>query len=124
MGGGRKRQPAGADAQQPAAVAPTIYKASLGNAGAVVKEPHQDPTPITQVQAEELRRSGGEVVVCGPDLAKNRALAQAIEKGANGTYKRCPPHTNAGPHALPHYQPDPRPPQGHTFYETPNRHAF
>ena len=25
--------------------------------------------------------------------------------------------------ALPHYQPDPRPPSGHTFYETSNRRA-
>ena len=43
---------------------------------------------------------------------------------ANGNPKRCPPHPNAGVHALPHYQPDPRPPDGHTFYETTNLKAF
>jgi hypothetical protein len=92
----------------------------LGAAGAVVRV----QPPILQPQAEALRRQGREVVVCGPNLAANRALAQAIEHDANGSYKRCPPHPNAGPHALPHYQPDPRPPAGHTFYETLNRHAF
>jgi hypothetical protein len=58
-------------------------------------------------------------------LAANRTVAQAIERNANGTAKRCPPHRNAGPFALPHFQPDPRPPDndGHTFYETPNRKA-
>jgi hypothetical protein len=59
--------------------------------------------------------------VCGKDLAANRDLAKTIEHAANGTYKRCPPHANAGADALPHYQPNSRPPAGHTFYETTNR---
>jgi hypothetical protein len=101
-------------------VAEAAAVVTLGAAGTVVRV----QPPITQAQAEALRQNGGEVVVCGPNLAANRALAQAIEHNANGHYKRCPPHQNAGPHALPHYQPDPRPPTGHTFYETPNRHAF
>jgi hypothetical protein len=62
--------------------------------------------------------------VCGPDLKQNRSLAYTIERNANGSAKRCPPHPNAGPNALPHYQPDPRPPAGHAFYETPNRKAL
>jgi hypothetical protein len=86
MGGGRKRKPA---AQQPkAAATPTIYEATLGGAGAVVRV----QPAITQVEAEALRRNGGDVVVCGADMAANRALAQTIERNANGTYKRCPPH--------------------------------
>jgi hypothetical protein len=119
MGGGRKRKPAAAP-QPKAVVALTIYQATLGPAGAVVRV----QPAIVQAQAEALRRNGGEVVVCGPNRDANRALAQAIEHNANGHWKRCPPHRNAGPHALPHFQPDPRPPAGHTFYETPNRHAF
>jgi hypothetical protein len=97
---------------------PKIHEATLGKDGAVKKG-----AVITQSQAEASRKVGKDVVVCGPDLAANRELAKTIEKNANGTYKRCPPHPNAGSHAMPHYQPDPRPPDGHTFYETPNRKA-
>jgi hypothetical protein len=34
---------------------------------------------ITQAQAEARRRAGDDVVVCGPNLALNRALAKTIE---------------------------------------------
>lgn len=98
---------------------PQIFEATPGANGAVVKG-----AAITQSQAEARRQSGLDVVVCGPDLAANRRLAGLIELNANGSAKRCPPHPSAGVHALPHYQPDPRPPDGHTFYETPNRKAF
>src|SRR5208282_409867 len=97
---------------------PQILEASLGTNGSVVKGP-----AITQAQAEVRRKAGQDVVVCGSDLASNRGLAQAIERSANGSVKRCPPHASSGSSALPHYQPDPRPPAGHTFYETPNRKA-
>jgi hypothetical protein len=90
----------------------------LGPGGSVIKG-----IEITRAVAEDLRRRGRDVVVCGTDLAVNRNLARDIEQGANGSYKRCGPHPNAGPDALPHYQPDPRPPEGHTFYETSNRKA-
>ena len=99
-------------------VAPKIHEATLGADGAVKKGP-----AITQVQAEARRKAGKDVVVCGSDLSANRELARLIEAKANGRYKLSPPHPNAGSHALPHYQPDPRPPQGHTFYETANRKA-
>lgn len=79
---------------------------------------------ITQAQAEAFRKGGRDVVVCGPDHGANMDLARVIEENANGHWKRCGPHRGAGPNALPHYQPDPRPPDGHTFYETANRHAF
>jgi hypothetical protein len=68
------------------------------------------------------RRAGGNVVVRGPDVDANRRLAFSIES-AVGTCVRGDPHRSAGPHALPHYQPKSRPPDGHTFYETPRRKA-
>lgn len=111
-----KKKPAPAPAAPPAPS--QIFEASLGAGGSVAKGPS-----LTQAQAEARRKAGQDVVVCGPNLAANRALAGAIERGANGTAKRCPPHASAGPRALPHYQPDPRGPAGHTFYETPHRKA-
>jgi hypothetical protein len=66
------------------------------------------------------RQAGEDVVVCGEDVKENGQLAKAIES-AVGPCRRSEPHRKAGPHALPHYQPDPRPPEGHTFYETARR---
>jgi hypothetical protein len=86
--------------------------------GAVVKGKE-----VAQAEAEQKRKDGENVVVCGPDHSANMTLAEQIEQNANGRWKRCPFHRNAGPRALPHYQPDPRPPEGHTFYETANRKA-
>jgi hypothetical protein len=97
---------------------PKIFEASLGAYGSVAKV-----IEITQAEAEAKRKAGQDVVVCGTDLAANRRVAGTIERNANSTAKRCPPHSMAGPKALPHFQPDPRPPGGHTFYETPNRKA-
>ncbi len=105
-------------AQATAPPAPVICAATLGGSGRVIRG-----QPVTQAEAEARRRSGSDVVVCGDELAANRRLAGEIEVNANGSYKRCPPHWSAGVHALPHCQPDPRPPDGHTFYETPNRKA-
>jgi hypothetical protein len=102
----------------PPPAAPQVFEATLGADGAVKKG-----ALIAMAAAVTARRSGNDVVVCGSDLAANRRLAGYIEATANGAGKRCPPHVNAGPLALPHYQPDPRPPKGHTFYETPNRKA-
>ncbi len=98
---------------------PRIFEASLGAGGAVIRG-----SAITQAQAEARRKSGLDIVVCGATLTLNRSLAGAIETGANGRAKRCPPHASSGPNALPHFQPDPRPPGGHAFYETPNRKAL
>jgi ribulose-5-phosphate 4-epimerase/fuculose-1-phosphate aldolase len=95
---------------------PRIFEAMLGSQGAVARG-----TQIGQAAAEARRKAGHDVVVCGPNLAANRRLAETIERNANTQVRRCPPHPNAGPKALPHYQPDPRPPEGHTFYETPTR---
>jgi hypothetical protein len=79
---------------------------------------------ISQAQAEVRRKAGYDVVVRGGELKENRRTAFLVETNANGAAKRCPPHPNAGPQSLPHFQPDPRPPEGHTFYETPNRKAL
>ncbi|MGD9713073.1 MAG: hypothetical protein AB7V46_13520 [Thermomicrobiales bacterium] len=100
-------------------MSPTIHEATRLGGGAVRKG-----SQITQADAEKRRQNGLDVVVCGPTLGPNSALAQQIEANANGRWKRCFPHQSAGPNALPHYQPDPRPPEGHTFYETPNRKAI
>src|SRR4051794_25376293 len=112
---GKKKTPIAPAA--PAAV-PQIHEAVLGVNGAVKKG-----KPISQAQAEARRKAGHDVVVCGGELRENRRTAFLIETRANGAVKRCPPHPNPGPQSLPHFQPDPRPPEGHTFYETPNRKA-
>src|SRR5438067_10949714 len=104
-----KKKPAAAPPMPPPQ--PQVYEATFGANGSVVRG-----QPMTQAQAEAIRRAGQDVVVCGPNLSANRRLAGAIERNANGNAKRCPPHLNAGPLALPHYQPDPRPPAAHTFY--------
>lgn len=99
--------------------APTIHEAELasGPSGAVLRGREIDVD-----SAVARRRAGSNVVVCGPDRKANRSLAYAIES-AVGPCQRSDPHGKAGPQALPHYQPDPRPPEGHTFYETERRKA-
>ena|SRR5581483_4753906 len=121
MGGKGRKKPAKAEAGSaiPAPPPPAICEATVLPGGGV-----QRGNAITQVQAEARRQNGQDVVVCGANHAANMNLARAIEQNANGSYKRCGPHAWTGPNGLPHYQPDPRPPAGHTFYETANRHAL
>lgn len=95
-----------------------VFEASLAPNGAVVRG-----KKLTITGAETNRKMGYDVVVCGPDPKSNRTRAESIEKNANGRVKHCGPHQNAGSHALWHFQPDPRGPQGHTFYESPGRSA-
>lgn len=99
-------------------MAVSIHSASLGSTGEVRRV-----RVLNEAEAVTERKAGGDVVICGDDLATNRSTAQGIETSANGVSKRCPPHVNAGPNALPHYQPKSRPPTGHTFYETDKRKA-
>jgi hypothetical protein len=118
----RRKQPQkeASAAPQPVALQ-LIYAASLGATGAVIRV----PPPITQAQAIAIRRNDGNVVVCGPNKTANSLRARDIEHAANGHWKRCKPHINAGPNALPHYQPDPRGQTiGHTFYETDTKHPL
>jgi hypothetical protein len=67
--------------------------------------------------------AGNDVVVCGDQPRANRELAQRIENAVKQPNVRQDPHAQAGPYALPHFQPIQRPPAGHTFYETAHRQA-
>jgi hypothetical protein len=98
---------------------PTIHEAdrASGPSGAVLSGAAIDfPTAVAR------RQAGLDVVVCGGDVAANRRLAGVIE-AAVGACQRSDPHRRAGPLALPHFQQDLPPPEGHTFYETANRKA-
>lgn len=103
----------------PSLPSPSIHEAGLasGPSGAV-----EFGAGIDFVAAVARRRTGANVVVRGADVDANRGLAVQIES-AVGPCKRGDPHRSAGPYALPHYQPQSRPPDGHTFYETPRRKA-
>lgn len=109
--------------QPPAAIPPsappTIHEAerASGPSGAVLFE------AIIDFDAAVSRRQLGlDVVVCGKDVAANRRLAGTIE-AAVGVCQRSDPHRRAGPLALPHFQQETPPPEGHTFYETEKRKA-
>lgn len=97
---------------------PRVFKAKCAKNGDVIKKDE-----ITEAEAIDERKAGRDVVVCGDDVSANSNLAKKIEQSANGTWKRCGAHANAGANSLNHYQPDPRPPDGHTFYETKKRKA-
>jgi hypothetical protein len=98
---------------------PSIHEAVLasGPSGAV-----EYGAEIDFVSAVSHRRRGDNVVVRGDDVDANRRLANSIES-AVGVCRRNDPHRSAGSYALPPYQPQSRPPDGHTFYETPRRKA-
>jgi hypothetical protein len=118
---GRKKPQKGASAGPQPVAPPLIYEARLGTNGAVIRV----QPPINQAQAIAIRQKDGNVVVCGPNKTTNSVLARDIEHAASGLWKRCKPHINAGPNALPHYQPDPRGQTiGHTFYETDTKHPL
>jgi hypothetical protein len=98
------------------AESPRIFEATLepGPSGFVLRG-----SEITREHAIARRIAGGDVVVCGDEIKANARLAREIET-AVGPCRQEPPHKESGPHALPHFQPNPRPPDGHTFYETEN----
>ena len=102
---------------------PMIHEADApaGESGRVYKY-----IQIERDAAIVRRKAGLDIVVCGDDTDSNRQLAKEIEESAvgAGNYRRHEPHPlSAGPHALPHYQPNVRPPEGHSFYETARRKA-
>ncbi|HTU17711.1 MAG TPA: hypothetical protein VMG10_06565 [Gemmataceae bacterium] len=103
----------------PSSPPPTIHEAerASGPSGAVLAG-----TIIDFPAAVARRQAGLDVVVCGEDVAANRRQAAGIE-AAVGPCQRSDPHRRAGPLALPHFQQDTPPPEGHTFYETANRKA-
>jgi hypothetical protein len=90
----------------------TIHEATLGSRGRVIRG-----VEIAKAAAIARRKAGLDIVVCGEDHKANRRLARQIEN-AVGPNRSQPPHKGLGPYALPHFQPDPRPPEGHSFYET------
>src|SRR5262249_54992424 len=98
----------------------TIHEAERdsGPSGAVLYG-----TELDLPAAVARRQVGLDVVVCGADTDANRRLAQTIEAAVGSTPVRQTPHRRAGPLALPHYQQDAQPPEGHTFYETEHRKA-
>jgi hypothetical protein len=120
----RKRKEPPPPAQIPAEETsrPTIHEAepASGPSGAVLRG-----TEIDFATAVWRRQVGLDVVVCGPNKQANSELAQRIEEAAVSpeAWQQEPPHADAGPQALPHYQPRDRPPAGHTFYETERRKA-
>lgn len=95
-----------------------VFEATRGLNGAVVRG-----NKLNIQQAVNHRKKGYDVVICGPDFKANRTRAETIEKAVrpNGRVKSCGPHAMAGSLVLWHYQQDPKPPQGHTFYETTGR---
>jgi len=98
--------------QSPASSAPKVYEAVQGPLGKVIKG-----TEVTVAEAIARRKASLDIVVCGENHKANRRLARAVEN-AVGPNTPQPPHKRLGPYALPHFQPDPRPPEGHSFYET------
>jgi hypothetical protein len=108
------------DSEEPAP--PTIHEAERdsGASGAIIRG-----AEIDFAAAVVRRKAGLDVVVCGPRKNENSTLAQQIEAAAvsPGVWIQEPPHPGAGPQALPHYQPETRQPEGHTFYETERRKA-
>jgi len=94
-----------------------IFRAERGSLGRVIRGDE-----LVEEKAIAEYEAGGDVVVCGDDHKANKRQAQMIAN-AVGPNKRQVPHKKAGPYALPHYQADPRPPEGHVFYETDNKKA-
>src|SRR5436309_11140467 len=95
----------------------TIHRAVRGSHGKVVRG-----VKITETEAVAEYAAGNDIVVCGGTTSENRGIARGIAAAA-GPYKLEKPHTRSGYYALPHFQPDPRPPDGHVFYETEKRKA-
>ena len=95
----------------------SIHRATRGSRGKVIRGQE-----ISEDEAVEEREAGRDIVVCDGTVRENRRVAARIE-GAVGPYIRQDPHKNAGPYALPHFQQETPPPEGHSFYETDNLKA-
>ena len=90
---------------------PRIFKAVIGTGGDILRG-----AELSESDAIAERKAGRDVVVCGQDLGDNRDVARKIETAANGNCVEHPPHSSAGPGSLFHFQPDRRPPEGHSFF--------
>lgn len=94
---------------------PRIFAATPGPHGIVYRG-----AELSRTEAETHRRAGLDLVVCGPDTRANRRLAKELEDSVGPNIHHEP---SLGPDSLPHYQPHPRPPEGHCFYERRNARA-
>jgi hypothetical protein len=72
---------------------------------------------INRTQAEDRRRAGLDIVVCGDDAFANCQEARRIETAIGPCYHDGP-HAAGGLYALPHWQQRSGLPVGHSFYET------
>jgi len=99
---------------------PVIYEATRATDGsdAVIRG-----AELTQTQAIARRQAGGDVVVCGPDTARNDQLAHDIEDAAAAGGSIIYHGFHGGPLSLPHWQQKVPPPGGHGFHETHVRKA-
>ncbi len=77
---------------------------------------------ITEAEAIAARQAGRDIVVCDGAVKDNRRLAGRIESAVGPSFRQDP-HESAGPYALPHFQQEMPPPEGHSFYETDNKKA-
>lgn len=80
-------------------------------------------TELTQAQAVDRRKAGGDIVVCGPDTPRNDRLAHDIEAAAASGKLIIYHGPHGGPQSLPHWQQKTSPPEGHSFHETHVRRA-
>src|SRR5438132_211846 len=89
---------------------PTIHEAEResGPSGAILFG-----AEIAVEEAVARRQKGLDVVVRGNDTDANRKHAESIERRVGPTPLRQAPHRRAGPLALPHYQQEDQPPEGH-----------
>jgi hypothetical protein len=99
----------------------SIYEARTANdgTGAVLRG-----APLTPAQAIARRKSGGDIVVCGPNPFDNSRDARAIEAAVGPERFHAPHRDVAGPLALPHWQQRNPPPEGHSFFELPSSKAI
>lgn len=103
-----------------AADEPVIYEAirAWDGSGAVIRGAELDLATAVQ-----RRRNGEDVVVCGPNKAKNYQVATTIETPVGWWVRHLKHMLSAGVNALPHLQQLAPPPDGHTFCETENAKA-
>ena len=100
---------------------PEIYEATCATDGSDAVD---RGAQLTRAQAEARRAAEEDIVVCGPDPIANDLLARDIELAVTRPGGHCIHHgPHMGPMSLPHWQQDPPPPEGHSFYETPVRKA-
>ena len=106
----------------PAPPPPQIYEATRATDGA---EALDRGALLTRQQAEDRRRAGLDVVVCGPSTPANCQLARAIEDAVTPATSHSIHHgPHLGPLPLPHWQQlRGVPPPGHSFDETHVRQA-